>query len=703
MNHTAVRPATRWMPWLLPAMALLLYFNTLPYGFVFDTEPNINRITAYSLSQAVQSLLKTGRPVGDLSLMLNRAFDTDNPVGYRLVNILIHAATAMLLFGLVQRTLALPRLRFSSQRARPWVALALAGLWMLHPLTTSAVTYVIQRYESLMALFYVLTLYAVLRAATSVRPMGWSLLAVLACGMGMGSKQVMFSAPLAALLFDRAFITGSLGGAWRRRWGLYLALAGTWSILAWSNARGLVGGAGSSAGFGFEPISPTRYFLSQGEVILYYLKLCAIPFPLVLDYGWIPAYPERADLWVPGFVVVGLLALASVWGLIRNTGWGYLGAIFFLVLGPTSSFMPIADLAFEHRMYLPLMAVMTLVMVGGWRGLTQITHGPTSAVVGSVVVLGLASWYGMRTFEQNLTYENPVAVWSNVVKHRPFNARGWQNLGSAYFKLEYNDQAMACWRRVLEIKPGHAAAEDGLASVFLRRGRPDLALPHFNRAVERQPEDAQFHYNRGEALLALGRVDQAKGDYEKAIALNPDYAKAYNNLGLASLRLGQRSQAIAHFRRALELDPKEVDPYRNLAKALADQGDWRGAVLACRDGLALESEHRVLLTQLARLLATSPDPAIRQGRGDEALQLAQRADELSQGSDVIVLDTLAAALANVGRYEQAARVSRQAQQLATQAKAPPEVIAQIAHRTARYAQGQPFRQATPVDAAPVLP
>ncbi len=680
----------KWIPLTLPLVLLALYFSTLPYGYVFDTTPNVENAGVDSVGDALGRLVASGRPVVDATLMLNHAVDGENPVGYRLFNVLVHAVTAMLLYALVRRTLLLPRFAKRFADSAPWIALAVAGLWMLHPLTTSAVTYVIQRYESVMALFYVLTLYAVLRAGTSARAGGWVALAIAACALGMGSKQVMASTPIAALLFDRAFVSGSFAGALRRRWGLYLGLACTWGVLIWVSGRDLVGASGS-AGFGFEPLSPMRYFLSQGEVILHYLRLCFYPYPLVLDYGWIPAFPERPDLWVPGFVVVGLLAAASLWGLIRNAWWGWLGAVFFLVLGPTSSFVPIADLAFEHRMYLPLAAVVAGVVVVLWGLLQRFTTGRTPVVLGAVLAVAAALSYAVMTYDQNLLHASRVAVWSHVIEHRPYNARGWNNLASAYFDLEYYDEAEAGWRRVLELRPNHARSYDGLASVLLRRGQLDRAMAYFDRAVELQPDEAEYRYNRGEALLMLGRIDDARRDYEAAIERRPDYAKAYNNLGLIEVRQGRMDDALADFREAITLDPELADAYQNLALTLRRVGDVRGAVLAYRDALALEPDNPVLLTQLARLLATTPAPELRDA--DQALRLAQRANELTGGRDVVTLDTLAAALANAGRFDEAAAVSQQARQRAGEQGAPPAAIAEIDARTRLYESHRPYREA----------
>jgi hypothetical protein len=245
-----------------------------------------------------------------------------------------------------------PRLSGRFAQAATGIALAAALIWTIHPLQTESVTYIVQRAESIMGLFYLLTLYCVIRGAGSARPMAWYVLAVLACLLGMASKEVMATAPLVVLLYDRTFLSGTFQGALRRRWPLYVALTCTWGLLAY-----LVAGStdrGGSAGFGLS-VTVWQYALTQLGVITHYLGLAFWPAGLVFDYGW-PIASSVGQI-LPGAIVISLLLAGTIWALIRYPAAGFLGACFFLILAPTSSFVPVTDAAFEHRMYLPLAAV----------------------------------------------------------------------------------------------------------------------------------------------------------------------------------------------------------------------------------------------------------------------------------------------------------------------------------------------------------
>ena len=261
------------------------------------------------------------------------------------------------------------------------LALAIAIIWAVHPLQTASVTYVIQRAESLFGLFYLLTLYCFVRGVDSPRAVLWYAGSVAACLLGMASKEVMVSAPLMVLFYDRAFVGGSFREALRRRYGLYLALAGTWLLLgfmvAWSGTRG------NSSGFGIG-VGCWEYLCTQFGAILNYLKLCVWPCPLVFDYGNYIA-ENVLEIAVCGVVVV-LAGLATVVALWRWPKVGFLGVWFFAIFAPTTSFIPELQTVAEHRMYLPLAAVVTGLVVAGClvgRRLVQRGEFPRS---------GRASW-----------------------------------------------------------------------------------------------------------------------------------------------------------------------------------------------------------------------------------------------------------------------------------------------------------------------
>ena len=344
----------------------------------------------------------SGRPVLNLSFALNYAVSGCDVGGYHVTNLAIHLVAALLLFGIVRRTATKfsgLRPELTTAQAATSIALAVALLWAVHPLQTESVTYIVQRAESLMGLFYLLTLYCFLRGVGSGRAILWYAGSVLACLLGMATKEVMVSAPLVVILYDRTFLAGSFREAWRRRWGYYLALAATWLLLAW-----LVVGTGlllQSYGVRTERMQSFTwwtYLATQPGVIVHYLRQVVWPSGLCLDYGWPPA-ATVGEVLFPAIPVVCLLGLTA-WAVVKRPAWGFLGAWFFLILAPTSSFMPVQHAAaFEHRMYLPLAAVVSGVIVGAclageWLSRRGIVPRTALQVAGRWIAVGAESRSG---------------------------------------------------------------------------------------------------------------------------------------------------------------------------------------------------------------------------------------------------------------------------------------------------------------------
>ncbi len=287
--------------------------------------------------------------------------------GFHAGNLLIHLLAALVLFGIVRRTLLAPSLREQFGRAASGLALAVALIWAVHPLLTESVTYLTQRTECLMGLFFLLTLYA----RSAARPAGIP---------GDGTRQPSPPAPWAwapkrswrprrswCSCTTDAFLSGSFREALRRRWPLYLGLAATWAILC-ALLIAYPWGAATGAGFGLAEAGPWEYARTQPGVILNYLRLSFWPSSLCLDLLLADCDERRADH--PAAAVIAALLAATLWALRRAPALGFLGAWFFLILAPTSSFVPIVtEVAAERRMYLPLAAVVTgCVVAAYWLG-----------------------------------------------------------------------------------------------------------------------------------------------------------------------------------------------------------------------------------------------------------------------------------------------------------------------------------------------
>jgi tetratricopeptide (TPR) repeat protein len=391
----------------------------------------------------------------------------------------------------------LPRFRDRFGRASVPLALAVALLWAVHPLQTESVTYVTQRYESMMGLFYLVAVYGAIRCSCSPLPTGegqgvragdsahpylWGTVTVVATLLSLGCKEVAVSLPIVILLSDRVLLSKSFSEIGRRRWGLYLALLPVWAAFAL-----LQFGAAPRPWAGYAlRVSWWQYARSQPGVILHYLRLVFWPHPLVLDYGWPPAR-TLGDI-LPGAIVVGGLLAATAYAFWKWPAWGLLGAWFFLILAPTSSVMPLAELAFEHRMYLPLTAVVTAVVLGGYvLGRALVARGvvepPTAAAIGGCLVVAVSMTLTYITHQRNNDYQNENQLWQGAVDNNPNNYRAHNNLGNAFYYRGRFDEAVAQYRKATEINPSYVEAHYNLGRALLKHGRPDEAIGPFQTAL----------------------------------------------------------------------------------------------------------------------------------------------------------------------------------------------------------------------------
>ena len=637
---------------IIAMAAVTAYWNSFSGPFIFDDRPwvvqnpNIWRLwPIWRLLVPSHATLVGGRPVIGLTLAVNYALGGANVWGYHAVNLAIHILAAWTLFGIVRRTLSLPRLRERFGAAAVPLALVVSLLWLIHPLQTESVTYIIQRTEALMGLFYLLVLYCVIRGATSGGSTFWYVAAVVSCLLGMASKEVMVTAPVVVLLYDRAFLAGSFREVWRQRYGLYLALAATWSVVVLLLIS--TGFYGGTTGFAVQKFTWWSYLLTQPGVIAHYLRLTFWPTGLCLDYGW-PAAHCLNDVLLPGILVAGLIAL-TIWAMVKQPEWGFLGVWFFVILAPTSSFVPIKDAAFEHRMYLSLATVAIGAVLGGWAaGRWLVGRGkisPTALHVrGGVLAIVVGVALGIVTFERNAVYQSSLSIWEDTVGKAPQNARAHYNLGVALAGCRQTDEAFSHFQSALEIDPNCIDAHNNLGVVLARSGQLDEAIVHFRKAIELGP-DAEAFNNLGLALAGRGQLSEAVVQYEKALEIEPDSVETHVNLVNALAGCGRMDEAVAHFHRALEIKPDCAEAHYNFGVILAREGRGDEAMAQYRQALAIQPDYADARNNLANVLAG-------QGRVEEAIVEYERVLE-AMPDYAEAHNNLGLALLRCGRREEA--------------------------------------------------
>jgi len=570
-----------------------------------------------------------GRPLLNLSFALCYAAGGESVGAYHAFNLAIHILAGLTLFGVARRTL--DRMRGTGfqpvvgnehglEAHATFLALAIAVLWTLDPLQTSTVTYIAQRSEAMMGLFYLLTLYGFIRHADeaesgkrkaesgNTRPgrkgrfppsaFRFPLLSVSACFLGMATKEVMVTAPVIVFLYDRTFVSGSFRLAWQRHWRIYLGLASSWIVLGCLitglHDRGVGGGLG---------VSGWEYGLAECRVVLNYLRLAVWPNPLVLDYGPFVRAPFGARL---PWVLVLLLPVAGVAvALWRRPVLGFLGCWFLVILAPTSSFVPVVlQPMAENRLYLPLVAVIALAVCG--------IHSAMRLRPGTILILGgVAVAFGGLTLRRNEDYRSAVALWADTVAKVPDNPRAHYNLAIA----------------------------------LLGDGRAPEAIEHLETALRIYPSYPDAHFNLGLALQGAGRLPEAIDQYHAALALKPGFPKAEYDLGTALVASGELPDAIGHFEAAVQLDRDFADARAALATALFQSGQTDDAIPQFREAVRLRPASAELRNRLGIALAVA-------GRLPEAVPQFEAALQINPRSSQTHIN-LGSALANENRLDEA--------------------------------------------------
>ncbi len=656
-----------WLAVALLVAGLAAFANAIDLPFVFDDHGSIVENTnlrqlwplRLALGAPVQSAV-AGRPVVSLSLALNYWFGGLSPAVYHAWNLGVHMLAALLLLGIVRRTLLTPRLSQRYGRAAGGLAFTCALLWMVHPLETEVVDYVSQRTESMMGFFYLATLYAAIRAAAAERrrSLRWEIVAIASCALGMACKESMATAPVVVLIYDAVFLAGAL----KSRARLYTGLALSWVVLA---ALIVPGPRWRSAGFS-SGVSPWTYLLDQPSMIVTYLRLAVWPVGQILDYG-APQVSKIASV-LPYAVPVVLLIVGTIAAWRWRPELAFLGTWFFVTLAPTSSIVPIAtEVGAERRMYLPLAALIVFAVCGAWAFVDRRNAARGSRWVTTMIVVALYGALTTLTIRRNAEYKSPAGIWQTVVDRRP-NGRAHYSLAmelkaigrrdeairhyrlalpdapDAHYALGFEleadgkaDEAIPHFREFLRLKPDDQNAPR--AYVLLGRdlqatGRLDEAAESFRQAVRMRPRDVDSRAGLGSVLIGQRRYDEAVVVLQDLVGLDPGNAMAFTNLGIAFIGRDRADAAVTAFARAVELAPANPALHHNLGNALAGVGKLDEAVAEYRRALAIAPNEGSVHHALGRVLGAL-------GRNSEAVEELRRAVALAPADGEIRADLAA--------------------------------------------------------------
>ena len=561
------------------AIGFFIYSHTFNSPFVFDDELRILENYDIRLENlTIDGLLKaafgkrTGRtrPIGSISFALNYYFHQYELAGYHIINIIIHIITGILLWLILKRTLNLKSMR-SEFEHHEWIALFAALLWLVNPVQTQSVTYIVQRYTSMAAMFclfsFLFYLNGRLTALKGIR-WAWFSVAALAWLLALGCKENTAILPFIIFLYEWYFFQ-DLSKKWlKKQLKFVAAIVVAVGIIAWIY-------------LGMDPwekLTRLRDFsegqftlgqrlLTQTRVVIYYLSLIIVPHPfrLNLDYDF-PLSHSLTDPFTTLLSSIGIIGLIILAVLLANKQRLLSFCIVWFLgnLVIESSVIPLA-IIFEHRLYLPSMLVGLIPAVLLYR---YIQPKWLIAAIGCALIIIYAYW----TFERNYVWRDHLTLWADCVKKSPNKARAYAPLGAAQKKLNMLDEAFETFRKALELNPDFVEALHNMGVMLEDQNRINQAIAHYRRAVELEPSYLKSRNNLGVALLKTDKTDEAIAHFLIARQIEPRYAQTHYNLGLALAKEGRIEPAVESLVAALKLDPNNPNIHVKLGDVLLMQG-----------------------------------------------------------------------------------------------------------------------------------
>jgi len=713
---------------LLTLIGIILYASSLNAPFIFDDIPNILEPSWIKTPENFLShYFKNGsfykhRIIPSSTFALNWHFNRDNSFGYHIVNVVIHILNSFLIYFITLKLLSVKANNFDkesfaflevsikNERERVILSLAVALLFISHPVQTNTVIYIVQRNGEIMAFFYLLSFYLFIQA---VHLLGRSLKkALLYIGsfftfiLAIWSKEVAITLPLMIAIYCWIF------GIKRDKISLkrsMLIVLSTGSIIGLASYALFSSGVHTSFPHWSGPHLNFRWGIkenlyTQANVIIEYVKLLILPLPSKLNidhyfplYNSIFQFPTYLSL--PTILVVNLFALIKA---KRFPHFCFCILWWFVTLIPSSSIWPIWDIMVEYRVYLPGFGFYLLLVLGIHQVFSYLAHVrhwlESKYIVGEIVlVILLTLSYLWGTYERSLIWNDEVSLWADAVKKsphktRPHNGLGVAyrkkgminealsefkkaiaikpsyanhqvsyanahlNLGITYYDEEMLDEAISEYKKALTIYPNHIKAHSSLGLAYYKKGMINEAISEYKKVLAIDPHYTDIHYNLAIAYEDRGMLDEAISQYKKSLAINPNDAEAHNNLGLVYGKKGMVSDAIIEYKKAIEIDPTLPEPHRNLGLVYGRKGIHREAIFHLRRALTMKTDDAVVYNNLAWIYATSPDETLRDG--EAAVSLATKACEVTKFNNVIFLSTLAAAYAEAGNFKKAIEYQR---------------------------------------------
>jgi len=495
-------------------------------------------------------------------------------VGYHLINLLIHLIYACFVYLLAKLILSIAIFDNLPQRKHvALIAFFIALICVTHPIQTQAVAYIVQRMTSLASMFYIMCLFFYgtgrvwyIKDRLNSKVFLFYLLAFLSGILALFSKQIAITIPFSILLFELFFIRNKDGVVFKK----YLIIASSMLFIIFLMV--LFGGLLPKE---TDTITRSEYLFTQFRVVLKYLQLLLVPVNQVLDYDF--SLSERLFEWkviVSSFLIISLLAIAFfVYKKKHLVSFGIFW--FFITLSVESSIIPIKDVIFEHRLYLPMFGFSLVFVSLIWDFLNK-----KSFYTAIVFLLTINITYGVATHERNKAWESRVSIWTDNTIKKPNNERAHNNLGSAYIAILNLQKAEKSCEEAVRLKPDYNEALVNLGFLKIDLEKPREAIKVFDQLIKVDSVSFQAYYGRGIAYTSLHENEKALNNFSKAISCKniKDAEEVYNKSGLIRLSTGKFEDAISDFDAAIIANPDHAESYNNRGAVNMELQEYDAAI-----------------------------------------------------------------------------------------------------------------------------
>lgn len=622
--------------WTIAALAGLLLVTVLAYApalhgpFVFDDQRTvelnrgIHHLAASLRAPSLQTLVRGGRALTNLSFALDYRIAGNTPFVFHATNLAIHLAATLLVFTFTRRVLSL-----SGWLASNLLVLAVTSVFALHPLQSQSVAYVSQRSETLSSALYLgsLLLLQGWGGGRSRRARACAYLAAfLLFLLGLAAKVIVATLPAAYLLMG--LLPGPAPPARPSRLRQRLAAAAPFLILVlYATTTAIFTGHGlpkeANAGFAIASLPPWRYLLTQGHVLVTYLRLVLCPRGQNLDWDFPIASGVGNPVALASTLFVLLVLTASV-GLYlrsrsrsdakgaagRTAAFGVLW--FFLLLSPTSSVVPLADVIMEHRVYLASWGLfLALAALATAYGGTLLRHGLGRRRVAATTLVVLCAALAGATYLRARLWGSELLLWSDIVAKSPGKARARLGLANAYHHAGQGERAVDECRIGLALSGAptwiRANLHGEMAAALLSLARTPEAITTLQAGLGEVPDDGGLLGALAVAYSRQGDLPRARATAERYLRVSSGSPAALRVLGFICMQMGDYPSGTKSFEQAFRLEPAELQGALLLAAAYRTQGRPQEA---CRVLGSVQEPNPALQQELAEARATcGPAPA----------------------------------------------------------------------------------------------